>query len=232
MANTLFLRLAGPMQSWGERSRWSVRDTAPEPTKSGIVGLLACALGLSDDTDVRTLSEKLRLGVRCDKPGTRIVDYHTVGGGYDQPMLLMADGKPKYIPGTNPKSPHTEPTYRVYLSDAAFFVAIQSDVDTISQLAEAIQNPGWVFFLGRKSCPPSEPVFVGTGNYANLEDALKQNLPVARETGILRAVLECKATDQDAIRRRDEVDSISRRTFLLRYTREISIELPVTKETF
>ncbi|MGC8879968.1 MAG: CRISPR-associated protein Cas5, partial [Anaerolineae bacterium] len=32
MANTLFLRLEGPLQAWGERARWRVRDTAPEPT--------------------------------------------------------------------------------------------------------------------------------------------------------------------------------------------------------
>jgi CRISPR system Cascade subunit CasD len=67
-ANTLFLRLEGPLQSWGERARWSVRDTAPEPTKSGVVGLLGCALGIKDDADLRELSEHLRMGVRylCD----------------------------------------------------------------------------------------------------------------------------------------------------------------------
>lgn len=229
MPNTLFLRLAGPMQSWGERARWSVRDTAPEPTKSGIVGLLACALGLNADVDLRSLSEKIRIGIRCDQPGTRLVDYHTVGGGYDEPMLLMADGKPKYIPNTNPKLPHTEPTHRAYLCDASFLAAIQSDAETIAQLADAVQNPIWIFFLGRKSCPPSEPVFAGIGDYSTLEDALRQNLTVAEEHGTVRTVLECKPTDQDAVRRRDEIDSLSRRTFLPRYTRDISIELPIGK---
>lgn len=230
MPNTLFLRLSGPMQSWGERARWSVRDTAPEPTKSGVVGLLACALGWNADADLRVLSESIRIGIRCDRPGTRFVDYHTVGGGYDEPMLLMADGKPKYIPNTNPKLPHTEPTHRAYLCDASFFVAIQSDDETIAQLVEAVQDPVWIFFLGRKSCPPSEPVFAGIGDFVTLEDALRQNLPIAEKPSILRAVLECKATDKDAVRRRDEIDSLSRRTFLPRYTRDISIELPIGKE--
>jgi CRISPR system Cascade subunit CasD len=218
------------MQSWGERARWSVRDTASEPTKSGIVGLLACALGLNSDAALRALSEKIRIGVRCDQTGTRLVDYHTVGGGYAEPMLLKADGKPKYIPNTNPKLPHTEPTHRAYLCDASFFVAIQSDDETIAQLAEAIQNPVWTFFLGRKSCPPSEPVFAGMGNYSTLEDALKENLPVVKEPGTLRAVIECKPIDRDAVRRRDEINSLSRRTFLPRYTRDISIELPIEEE--
>ena len=38
--STLLLRLAGPMQSWGVQSRFSVRDTGLEPSKSGVIGLL------------------------------------------------------------------------------------------------------------------------------------------------------------------------------------------------
>src|SRR4029434_6713182 len=101
MARTLFLRLEAPLQAWGERGQWSVRDTAPEPTKSGVVGLLACALGWQDDEPIRTLSRSLRIGVRCDFMGVSapLVDYHTVGGGYKQPQLLTAQGKPKKSSG-------------------------------------------------------------------------------------------------------------------------------------
>jgi CRISPR system Cascade subunit CasD len=45
MANTLFLRLEGPLQAWGERGRWSIRDSAAEPTKSGVIGLLVHGCG-------------------------------------------------------------------------------------------------------------------------------------------------------------------------------------------
>ena len=45
----LLLRLAGPMQSWGIQSRFSVRDTGLEPSRSGVVGLLCCALGRTRD---------------------------------------------------------------------------------------------------------------------------------------------------------------------------------------
>ena len=214
MANTLFLRLEGPLQSWGERARWSVRDTAPEPTKSGIVGLLACALGWHQDDDLHNLSSKIRMGVRCDKPGTRLVDFHTVGGGYKESMLLTAEGKPKYIPGS--KTPHTEPTYRAYLSDASFFVAIQADDPTIAQLETAIQNPVWPFYLGRKSCPPATPVFAGTGTYPNLREALAYDLPKAAT----RIALECLPDELNAVRRRDEVDSHMHRTFLPRYVKD------------
>ena len=42
----LILRLEGALQSWGERSHWDHRDTAVFPSKSGVVGLLGCAMGL------------------------------------------------------------------------------------------------------------------------------------------------------------------------------------------
>ena len=47
--NTLLLRLAGPMQSWGTQSRFTIRDTGYEPSKSGVIGLLCAALGKPRD---------------------------------------------------------------------------------------------------------------------------------------------------------------------------------------
>ena len=44
--NTLLLRLAGPMQSWGTQSRFFTRDTGLEPSKSGVIGPALRRLGL------------------------------------------------------------------------------------------------------------------------------------------------------------------------------------------
>ena len=46
MMATLLLRLAAPMQAWGCGSKFDTRRTNREPTKSGVVGLLAAALGI------------------------------------------------------------------------------------------------------------------------------------------------------------------------------------------
>jgi len=46
MSNTLFIRLEGPLQAWGERARWSVRDTTTEPTNQGWWDCWAALLGL------------------------------------------------------------------------------------------------------------------------------------------------------------------------------------------
>ncbi|MGC9346734.1 MAG: type I-E CRISPR-associated protein Cas5/CasD [Anaerolineae bacterium] len=213
MANTLFLRLEGPMQAWGERARWSVRDTAAEPTKSGVIGLLACALGLRQDEELRNLSQAMRMGVRCDRPGRQIVDYHTVGAGYGRPMLLSAQGKPKISSGR----PHTEETWRHYLCDASFLVALQAESDLVASVASALRAPFWPIYLGRKSCVPSRPPFDGVGTYDSLSDALRNWRPL--ETPV-RAILECSPSRPGATRRSDEIISRTHRIFAPRYTCE------------
>src|SRR5258708_39825081 len=76
---TLLLRLAAPMQSWGTQSRFVVRDTGLEPSKSGVIGLLCAALGRPREAPVEDLAG-LRMGVRVDREGVMQTDYHTAGG--------------------------------------------------------------------------------------------------------------------------------------------------------
>ncbi|MCP4420347.1 MAG: type I-E CRISPR-associated protein Cas5/CasD [Chloroflexi bacterium] len=215
MANTLFMRLEGALQSWGERGRWSIRDTAPEPTKSGVIGLIACAMGVGEDAPIKALSESVQMGVRVDASGMRVTDYHTIGGGAKTPMLLTAQGKPKKSSG----KPHTEISYRDYLCDASFLVALRGDTSVIERIAAALQNPMWTIFLGRKSCPPSRPVFDGLGDYADLQSALQMHKWPKEER--LTAVLECNPTDQDATLRRDHLVSRSHRVYHPRYTQTV-----------
>lgn len=229
MANTLFLRLEGPLQSWGERSRWSIRDTAPEPTKSGVIGLIACALGYRDDAQIRPLADKTRMAVRCDTPGQLVTDYHTVGGGYDEPMLLTAQGKPKISSGR----PHVEITQRDYLCDASFLVALQSEDEAlIAQMSEALQNPIWPIYLGRKSCPPSRPVFDGIADCDSLEEALSigqwSETMAPPEHSTVPGIFE--TTEITGIRCRDRLLSRQYRQFGPRYTTSKPVTVQVLQE--
>ncbi|MBN1877971.1 MAG: type I-E CRISPR-associated protein Cas5/CasD [Anaerolineae bacterium] len=221
MANTLFLRLEGPLQSWGERAKWDVRDTAPEPTKSGVVGLLACALGWNTDEDLRALSQQICVGVRCDQPGTLLRDYHTIVSG------IISEGKIKRNAKTG--EPETLISHRSYLCDASFLAAVQAAPELIDRLAWAVQNPVWALYLGRKACPASCPPFEGSGDYPTLEAALMQwpwyRWDVEPHTIQARAVL---ANHQPCgARRRDEIVSRSRRTYAPRYTYDVSITVQV-----
>lgn len=153
---TLLLRLAGPLQSWGYRSRFSDRDTGLEPTKSGVVGLLCCALGRRRSESPADLA-KLRMHVRVDRQGTLLKDFHTAGGG-------VFRGSREYLAPTSSggKSEYPNVTERHYLQDASFLVALEGeDGLLLKRLAERMKDPHWPLALGRRSCPPSEPVFVG-----------------------------------------------------------------------
>ena len=222
---TLFLRLDGPLQSWGTRSRWVDRDTSLEPTKSGVIGLLACALGWGRDQDdaIRDLSRALTFGVRADRPGRIVRDYQTVFGG-----AMSADGKIKINAAT--KEPETIVSPRLYLSDASFLVALHGEDTLIERLAAAVQAPVWPPFLGRKSCPPAAPLFAGLGESATLEDALasQPRLPGAH-AGPLRVSVE--VPPGQGVRRHDQIDTLSLRTYLPRFSRELHVDPPSDERT-
>lgn len=211
MANTLFLRLEGPLQSWGERSRWSVRDTAPVPTKSAVVGLLACALGLRDDEDLRWLSGQLRLGVRCDRAGVVLRDFQTVVDG----VIAKQNGEVKIDKRTH--RPQAVVIERYYLSDASFLAAVRSHKDLVERLSGALRKPWWPLYLGCRSCVPSLPIFAGAGDYPSLEAALAPPSSPPR-----RAVIECGPGE--GAMRRHEVARRSLRTFGPLYLRDVFLE--------
>lgn len=164
MSSVLVLRLEGPLQSWGERSRWDVRETADRPTKSGVIGLLGAALGLKRHSPrLVELGAELKFAVRVDRAGHRMVDFHTVSGA-----LPSADGKSK----GKEDDPYTLLTPRTYLQDASFLVALEGPRELVEECAEALKKPRWPYFLGRKSCPPTVPVLAGIEHECNLREAL------------------------------------------------------------
>lgn len=160
---TILLRLEGPLQSWGTQGRFGIRDTEREPSKSGVLGLVGAALGMprSDSATLAALRE-LSFGVRVDREGSVLRDYHTVGGG-------RFGGQTHGIGG---KSGRVALTERYYLQDASFLVALGAEDRAFAdRLVAALQNPHWPLFLGRRSCVPSKPVFEGTFD-GNVIDAL------------------------------------------------------------
>jgi len=79
----LHLRLEAPLQSWGDHSRWYYRDTASEPTKSGIIGLISNALGYErGDSNIEQLDKDLKIGVRVERSGQITLDFQTITGGF------------------------------------------------------------------------------------------------------------------------------------------------------
>ena len=194
--NTLLIRLSAPMQSWGTQSRFTVRDTGLEPSKSGVLGLLCAALGIDreDDDGLQPLTS-LCMGIRADREGLLQVDYHTAKD------VRMANGKTK----------DTELSNRYYLANAVFLVGLESDnLALLERVQAALYKPVWALFLGRKSFVPSEPIPLEAGLRIGetLEQAL-QSFPCLcePEKEKLRVVLEDK---NGSIVRTDQPLSFSR----------------------
>jgi CRISPR system Cascade subunit CasD len=147
---TLLLRLEGPMQSWGYRSRFDFRDTALEPTRSGVIGLICAAMGIARGEDISRF-DAIRMGVRVDHEGRPERDFHTAGGDQHEPReygVIKAYGR----------GAKTVVSHRDYLADASFTVGLESENEALlEEIAKALRSPAWILFLGRKAFPLARP---------------------------------------------------------------------------
>jgi CRISPR system Cascade subunit CasD len=155
---TLLLRMRAPMMSWGDHSRFTIRDTRREPTKSAVIGLLCAALGRPRWEPVYDLAD-LKMGVRVNQEGLVQCDYHTV---MDSIRSSGSKGD-------------TVLSDRYYVADADYWVGLEGDSAKLTELDTALQNPCWQLYFGRKSFVPSRPVRAGTVDLP-LQEALKQQI--------------------------------------------------------
>lgn len=160
--SVLLLRLAGPLQSWGDASRFVRRHTRTEPTKSGVVGMLAAAEGRRRTDPVEDLS-RLRFGVRVDQRGRLVRDLQTAirrTGGRQESMPL---------------------SYRYYLADAVFLAGVEGDTALLEGLDAALRSPAFPLYLGRRACPPDgEEISLGVVE-GGLESVLRERAWLASD---------------------------------------------------
>jgi CRISPR system Cascade subunit CasD len=175
----MLLRLAAPLQSWGDSSAFNRRDTAGRPTKSGVIGLLAAAQGRARTDGITDLGD-LSLGVRVDQPGTLLRDYHTVSDYRGIPLpsaSLNAKGTQK---PTGPAK-YTHITQRFYLQDAVFLTAVQGPRDLIGTLRHALTHPAFPLALGRRACVPTQPLLLDDDTQPTITAALTDTPWLASE---------------------------------------------------
>jgi CRISPR system Cascade subunit CasD len=200
----VFMRMEGVLQSWGERSKWDERDTGEFPTKSGIVGLIGCCMGIprGDERLIR-LSDSLRVAIRADRLGNRLIDFHTVQAD----RLTRADG--------SSGQSGTIVSHRGYLQDASFLVLLTGPDEILSACANAIRHPVWPPCLGRRSCVPSRPLFEGDDNgCASIREALESKfLPQgARRPCRVWTEIEGSRVLNGALTRQDRLVAVSDKT--------------------
>lgn len=176
----ILLWIEAPLQAWGADSKFGRRDTLPFPTKSGILGMVLCAMGASGPQNellVKLGSGSLDIAsyVRS-KPGsdgkTRIKagkeallrDFHMVGSGYDDADFWQKLMIPKTSEGKPAVGGGAKMTYRYYLQDCRFAVVLEVPADMADSISTALLNPVYDLYFGRKNCVPAEKIFQGSFN--------------------------------------------------------------------
>lgn len=195
----LLLWLESPLQSWGADSKFGRRDSLPFPTKSGVTGLLLCALGASGEqkellSKLANLKQTVVSYARTDKTKKvdrepLLMDFHMVGSGYDDKnpweSLLIPKKSDGSAPGRRPDGGYAgaKMTYRYYLQDARFAVALEAPDELAVSFSQALQNPVYDMYLGRKNCVPTD--FIYRGTFESEEAALQKAEEIAQEKGCL-----------------------------------------------
>ncbi len=163
MKEYLILKLEGPLQAWGGHTFEGRRPSELFPSRSGLLGLLAACLGIDrvDAEKQQALASSVLFAVRVDCPPIKMVDYHTVKNARKEYQGL--------------KSNETIQTWREYLQDAKYTVAIwlsESATISLAALIDAIKKPVYTPTLGRRSCPITRPLFADKFSAVNEHEAL------------------------------------------------------------
>ncbi|WP_433270618.1 type I-E CRISPR-associated protein Cas5/CasD [Actinosynnema sp. CS-041913] len=223
MTTSLALCFDAPLQSWGTRSRGIIRDTTREPTKSGVVGLLAAALGAPRDDDETTQQlAALHLAIRVDREGILERDYHIT----------------QNVPTTEGKGHRTVVSERYYLADALFLVVLEGDPTLLEQLHERVDRPHWPLFFGRRAFVPARPLLthqalstlpaatvVAMHPWLETDPDTRKAERLNTGRAPLRTITDCTPTTPGAHPRHDHPISIARRTFRTRHVLNTTTDL-------
>ena len=214
----LALLLDGPMQSWGHASRFERRTTALHPTRSGVLGIIAAALGIDKHApDEATQLDRLKVlrvtTVKLDKtdgrgeplPIQRLEDYHTVAftreAGAKPSRVAKLLAKSRGPINAEDRGSEIKPTTRHYLLDARFGELLEGPGALLEEIATALRNPKWGVWLGRKCCLPASPVLAAPpGDVGDVWRQLLQRAGFAGNESIedFDRIVETAATDPTA----------------------------------
>lgn len=119
------------------------------PTKKAVIGLISASLGIDRNSDkIKNLFDSINCSYSIRKTGTVVTDYQTV-----RPI-----GNNKFITIKGEKTTDAIIKTVEYLQDYKFDVYVGSDDETLKKVYDALCNPVYHQYFGKRSCVPSEPV--------------------------------------------------------------------------
>ena len=163
MGLAIRLCLSGMMQGYSESRFIFKRETKSVPTQRAVIGMIAAAEGILRD-DVEALENlKNKLIESTGTISTKLTDFQTVRPVENSKLSKLA-GVCKEKPFLTASGSHKEalPLFeKEYITNGNFTVYVAGEENEIMKAAEALQRPVFPVYLGRKCCPPAQPVFGG-----------------------------------------------------------------------
>lgn len=194
--NYLIFQLQAPLSAWGETAVGEYRPSANYPNESALIGLLAAALGIdrNDEIQHQALQSELSFAIGVQSAGRLLRDYQTA----QVPGRVALKNRPHRTRrdelNMSKEELNTILSTRDYRQDAAYLVAVQTEAESmfsLDDLAQAIQQPKFVLYLGRKTCPPSLPLWPQVIAAENVLQAMEfYRDQLAEQTGEVIAPLE------------------------------------------
>ena len=189
----LVFQLQGTLAAWGDVAVGEYRGTRDAPGASALVGLLGAALGLrrEDEAAHGKLRDGYRFAVGLVDSGQLLRDYHTA----QVPGRTSLKGRPHATRRDELNMPkhelNTILSTRDYRQNAAWAIAVQA-TDTaphaLNSLAQALREPRFVLYLGRKCCPPAAPLAPKIMDAESALPALTAYLAAAEPPATLRSL--------------------------------------------
>lgn len=194
MTEYLVFTLSATIAAMGDLAGHERRGTYHWPGRSALTGLLGAALGLQRSDDFAAIDD-LAMAVAMFNSGNEagFRDYHTVE--------TIPSAKAKQ-PNSRPQALHTARgktnttiTLRDYRTGFLCGVAVWGG--PLGPLHEALLQPKYTLYLGRKSCPLSAPVAPRRVNAGSAQEALSQVQVPAWRGRVVATQMITDATDDD-----------------------------------
>ena len=162
MTEFLVFTLAAQIASFGGLAGHERRGSDSWPGRSALIGLLGAARGTRRDDDAgQTALAALGFAVGAYATGVPLRDYHTVQT-VPQKFKRPATRAQALALAGDQGDLNTVITLRDYRCGVLFAVAVWDGNGDggamLADLQEALRQPRFTLYLGRKSCPLSSPV--------------------------------------------------------------------------
>lgn len=161
--NYIKICLSGVLQYFCNTSSTSLKKTyttSMTPTKTSIVGLISSALGYDRDSDdVKVLSDRITVKYETIQEPTILSDFQTVRPLKSQQYCMSKEYR-KHSSFVNyaGKSKNEAIIKSIqYLQDGEFEVYVGGSDELLKDIYDALRNPTYALFIGKRSCIPNKP---------------------------------------------------------------------------